>query len=82
MEALENPMVSGIYPYNAPFEDKPDFVCDSCGAWMYRGEDVFDWGRNWVCRDCVEQYVRDLTGSEDAEIDGEIDALGIASMTI
>lgn len=82
MEALENPMVSGTWLYDTPFENAPDYICESCGAAMYQGEDVFDWGRNWVCRECVEQYVHALTGKDDDELDAEIEALGIESMTL
>lgn len=92
---MENPMVTGEYPYNIPFVEDPETTCPSCGVDMYNGETMYELDGDWMCEECLEERINKITPKEWASITGEsieyaeqmkdegmLEALDIGKMTI
>ena len=44
--------------------------CSGCGAWLELWEDIYEWESGWLCEDCFDARIRELTRRELAELLG------------
>jgi hypothetical protein len=71
MTRVENPMVTGEWPYNIPFTEDPDTECPSCGMGLFEGDAIYEWDGDDICGDCLIENINRLTDKERSEMSGE-----------
>lgn len=49
---------------------EPDEIILDCGHNIYEGESMFDWDGEWLCPDCFQDKVNELSLEEIAELMG------------
>ena len=69
--SIENPMVSGEWPYNQEYAPEPDYVCPRCSMPMESTDTVFEWQDDWICADCFTDAVLSLSQADRADMAGE-----------
>ena len=74
MRIIDNPMATGYgWPDEKPLRyKKPDhYDCPRCGVDMKLSSQVFEWGEDWICGECLVDAVHSLSREDRAEMAGE-----------
>ena len=71
--SIENPMVSGEWPYNAEFAPEPDYKCPRCSLPMEPADKVFEfYDDEWICDGCFVDAILSMRLDDRADMAGEL----------